>query len=115
MEREGPMDRYLQRLQEAVTSAMSGMTLEDLQRHPEGKWSAAEILEHLFLTYTATVKGFEHCLAAGKPLARSPRLKDRVVTVIAMRAGYLGRKRQAPKFTRPRGMAAERVVAEIVP
>ena len=69
------MDSYLQRLQQAIESATRGMTIEDLTRHPEGKWSAAEILEHLFLTYTGTIKGFERCLAAGKPLARSPRLK----------------------------------------
>jgi hypothetical protein len=109
------MDSHLQRLREAIESATRGMTIEDLNHHPEGKWSTAEILEHLYLSYTGTVKGFERCLAAGKPLARSPHLKDRVVAVIAVEAGYLGRKRQAPKNTRPRGMAAEKVVAEIAP
>ncbi len=106
---------YLQRLQQAIESAISGMTIEDLKRHPEGKWSTAEILEHLFLSYTATVKGFELCLTAGKPLARSPRLKDRLATAIAVGAGYLPGKRQAPNFTRQRGLAAEKLLAEIGP
>ena len=109
------MDSYMQRLQQAIESATRGMTIEDLTRHPEGKWSPAEILEHLFLTYTGTIKGFERCLAAGKPLARSPRLKDRLFTVISVEAGYLPGPRQAPNNTRPRGMAAEKVVAEIGP
>ncbi len=50
------MDFYLQRLQEALTTATRGMTIEDLTRHPEGKWNTAEVLEHLYLTYTCTVK-----------------------------------------------------------
>ena len=56
------MDAYLQRLQEAIASATHGMTAEDLRRHPEGKWSTAEVLEHLYLTYTGTTKAFERCL-----------------------------------------------------
>jgi hypothetical protein len=109
------MDSHLHRLREAIESATRSMTIEDLKRHPEGKWSTAEILEHLFLTYTATVKGFERCLAAGKPLARVPGLKERLVASIALEAGYLGRKRQAPNNTCPRGMAAQKVVTEIGP
>jgi hypothetical protein len=109
------MDSYLQRLQQAIESATRGMTTEDLTRHPEGKWSAAEILEHLLLTYTGTIKGFERCLAAGKPLARPPRLKDRLFTAISVEAGYLPGPRQAPKNTVPRGMPAEKVVAEMGP
>ena len=109
------MDSYLQRLQDALTSATRGMTFEDLARHPEGKWSAAEVLEHLYLTYTRTLKGFERCLAAGKPLARSPRPKERLSVAVVLGAGYMPGGRQAPSNTRPRGMPAEKVVAEIGP
>jgi len=109
------MDSYLQSLLEAITSATRGMTTEDLTRHPEGKWSAAEVLEHLYLTYTGTVKGFERCLAAGRPLASSPTLKQRVSIAVVTGMGYFPEGRQAPERTRPRGMAAEKVVAEIGP
>jgi len=109
------MDLYLQRLQEAITSATRGMTTEDLTRHPEGKWSAAEVLEHLYLTYSGTVKGFERCLAAGRPLGSSPTLKQRVSVAVVTGVGYFPEGRQAPERTRPRGMAAEKVVAEIGP
>ena len=67
----GAMDSYLERLQQAIASATRGMTSDELTRHAEGKWCVAEILEHLYLTYTGTQKAFERCLKAGKPLARS--------------------------------------------
>ncbi len=70
------MDSHLQRLQQAIADTTEGMTSEDLTRHPAGKWSATEVLEHLYLTYSGSVKGFERCLATGKPLARSPKFKD---------------------------------------
>ena len=60
------MDSHLTRLQNAIASATQGMTTADLTRHSNGKWSAAEVLEHLYLTYTGTGKAFERCLAAGK-------------------------------------------------
>src|SRR5947207_10653414 len=69
----GVMDSYLHRLQQAITSATRGMTIEQLTSRAEGKWSAAEILEHLYLTYSGTVKGMERCLQLGKPLAVSQR------------------------------------------
>ena len=81
------LDSYLRRLQEAVASATHGMTVEEFTRHPEGKWSAGEVLEHLSLTYSGTVKGFERCLQAGKPLARRSTLKDRVAAALVVEYG----------------------------
>ena len=63
------MDPRLQKLQAEIASAVAAMSPEQLTAHPPGKWCAAEILEHLYLTYTGTVKGFERVVEAGKPLA----------------------------------------------
>jgi len=93
------MDSCLERLLNAITSATRGMTVEELTRHPEGKWSSAEILEHLYLTYTGTVKGFERCCEAGKPLASSLRLKQRLAIAVVIEAGYFPAGRQAPERT----------------
>jgi len=109
------MDAYLQRLQEAIASVTHGMSAEDLGRHPEGKWSAAEVLEHLYLTYTGTVKGFERVLHEGKPLARTPMLKDRMRTFVVTGLGHLPEGRKAPERTQPRGMLADEVRREIGP
>jgi hypothetical protein len=109
------MDAYLQRLQEAIASATRGMTTEDLRRHPEGKWSVAEVLEHLYLTYAGTVKGFERVLQAGKPLARNPVLMDRMKTFVVTGLGHMPEGRKAPGPTQPCGMPADEVRREIGP
>jgi hypothetical protein len=109
------MDAYLQRLQDAIASATRGMTAEDLTRHPEGKWSTAEVLEHLYLTYSGTVKGFERVLEAGKPLARTALLKDRMRVFLVTGLGRLPEGRKAPERLQPRGMTADEVTREIGP
>lgn len=110
------MDQYLQRLHDAISSATQGMTMEDLKRHPEeGKWCAAEVLEHLYLTYLGTEKGFQRCLAAGKPMATSPTLKQRVRTLAVTGVGYFPGGRKSPEQVAPRGVDAERFAVEICP
>jgi hypothetical protein len=109
------MDAYLQRLQEAIASATRDMSAEDLQRHPEGKWSTAEVLEHLYLTYTGTTKAFERCLQAGEPQARTPMLMDRMRAFVVTGLGHLPEGRKSPKHALPRGMAVEEVVRDIGP
>jgi hypothetical protein len=109
------MDAYLQRLQEAITSATRGMTVEDLRRHPEGKWSTTEVLEHLYLTYTGTVKAFERVLQEGKPLARPPLLQDRMRTFVVTGLGHLPEGRKSPERALPRGMQPDEVTREIGP
>jgi Protein of unknown function (DUF1569) len=106
------MDFYLQRLQNAIASATEGMSAESLLRHPEGKWCTAEILEHLYLTYTGTIKGFERCLEAGQPLARVPTWKDRVRTFVVVGLGHVPEGRKAPKNTTPRGLSPDEVLAQ---
>jgi hypothetical protein len=53
------VDPRLRRLQDEIAAIIDGLTAEQLSRHPPGKWCASEVLEHLYLTYTGTVKGFE--------------------------------------------------------
>ena len=109
------MDFYLQRLQNAISSATAGMNADALARRPGAdKWSIAEILEHLYLTYTGTIKGFEKCLEARKPLARVPTLQDRMRTAVVVKCGYLPEGRKAPQNAVPRGLPPERVLSEVV-
>jgi hypothetical protein len=109
------MHSDLQRLHEAIASAIDGMSLGDLTRHPEGKWSAAEVLEHLYLTYRGTVKGLERCLQQGKPLARTPNFPDRVKALVVVGLGYMPEGRRAVERTTPRGTPAEEVVRNLRP
>lgn len=109
------MDSYLERLKRAIASATEGMSAEELTRHAEGKWSVAEILEHLYLSYTGTIKGCQRCLEAGKPLATSTTLPQRVKAFVVVGIGKFPPGRKAPKNTQPKGIPFEKIVADIGP
>jgi hypothetical protein len=102
-------------LQEEIAAAVAGLSAEQLIRHPPGKWCAAEVLEHLYLTYTGPVKGFERVAEAGKPLATTQTWTQRGRTLIVVALGYLPSGREAPPVARPRGLPPEKVLAEIGP
>ena len=107
------MDPALNRLQQEIAAAVAGMSSESLSWHPPGNWCAGEILEHLYLSYTGTAKGFERVAAAGKSLATTSTWTQRSQTLIVVVLGYMPSGRKAPSVTRPRGLPAERVLAEI--
>ncbi len=109
------MDPGLQKLQDAIAAAVAELSAEQLSWHPPGKWCAAEVLEHLYLTYTGTVKGFERVAAAGKPLATTQTWAQRGRTLVVVGFGYLPSGREAPAVARPRGLSPEKVLAEIGP
>ena len=109
------MDPHLQRLQKEIAAAVAGLTPEQLRQHRPGKWCTAEILEHLYLTYTGTLKGFERVVEAGKALATTQTWKQRGQTLVVIQFGYLPSGRDAPAVARPRGLAPEKVLAEIGP
>jgi hypothetical protein len=100
------MDSSLEKLKQALEAAVEGMTTGQLTLHSAGQWSAAEILEHLYLTYAGTIKGFERVISAGKPLATKATMKHRVRNLVVTGLGHMPSGRQAPEMTRPRGMAA---------
>lgn len=107
------MNPHLQRLQVAIESATRDMSEADLTRHPsEGKWSAAEILEHLSLTYKGTSKNMERSLTAGKPLGGKPTVKQRLIDVLVLDLGYLPTGRNSPDGAKPKGMPGNQVLGE---
>ncbi len=107
------MDFYVQSLREALERATEGLTPEQLERRPGEKWSAAQILEHLSLTYSGTIKGMEKCLAAGKSLATSPTVKQRVAAAVVVGLGHMPEGRKAPERSMPRGLPASHVLPQI--
>lgn len=109
------MDSYLEHLQQAISAATRDMTEEELERQPQGKWSVAEVLEHLYLTYTGTIRGFQRCVTAGKPLATAPTFKQRVFKLVVVNAGYMPSGVKAPGMTVPTGAAPDRVLQQVIP
>ena len=106
------MDSHLQELKRTLESAVEGMSSEQLSWHPASKWSASEVLEHLYLTYTGTIKGFEKVLQAGKPLATRASMKQRWRTLVVIGFNYLPSGRKAPAVTEPKGLPADKVRKE---
>jgi hypothetical protein len=109
------MDPHLNRLQQEIESAIAGMSAEESSWHPPGKWSVAEILEHLYLTYTGTVKGLQRVVDAGRTLATPTTWKQRGRIFVVVRLGYMPPGLESPAVARPRGIAPEKVLAEILP
>ena len=103
------MDSRLEHLKQALESAVEGMPSEQLSWHPVGKWCAAEVLEHLYLTYTGTIRGFEKVVAAGKPLATRASLRQRVRSLVVLGLGHMPEGRTAPANTQPKGLGAEKM------
>ena len=107
------MNIYLQHIQGAIAEATRGMNAELLTRHPEGKWSVAEILEHLDRTYKTTIPHLQKCLDAGQPTAGHPTLAQRVAVGIVVRAGYMPGGRKAPEYAVPRGLPPDEVLRNL--
>src|SRR5258706_3677217 len=108
------MDSNLAQLQRLLASSIRDMTPEQLTCHPEGKWSPAQILEHLNLTYVGTIKGLQRCLESGAPSASSDRGRMRWQRLIVVRVGYFPQGRKSPERVLPRGTPAQQVTAEIL-
>ncbi len=108
------MDPHLQRLHDKIRSVATTLNSEQLTWHPPGKWSAEEILEHLYLTYSGSIKGFVRALESGGTCSR-PSLKQRAGAFMVLELGYFPEGVQAPAFTRPKGYSSQTVLTGIGP
>jgi hypothetical protein len=105
------MDSYLQQTFDAIEQATAGITADELAWHPEGKWSAAEILEHLTLTYSGTAKGMQRVLSADGNGAQQRTLKNRLFAFVVTGIGYMPTGRKSPAMVVPAGTQADPVGA----
>jgi hypothetical protein len=100
-------------LSNELTKVINGMSIQDLSRHREGKWSSAEILDHLNLTYRGTIKNCERCLAAGKSGASVDRQSKRWQRRVLIWLGYVPSGRKSPERALPRGTPIAQLTTEI--
>src|ERR1700690_483096 len=108
------MHSKLTQLRSILADALRDLTPEKLTRHPEGKWSPAQILEHLNISYTGTIKGFERCLQSGATQASPDRVRMRWPRIVVVNVGYFPPGRKSPERALPRGAPPEKVTAEIL-
>jgi hypothetical protein len=78
------------------------MSKADWHHAPSGKWSCAQIFEHLLLSYAATTQGTLHAMESGKPLGGRPTLRDRMRTFYVAGLGLLPSGRTAPQHVTPK-------------
>ncbi len=109
------MNSYLERLRRELEDAIGNASASDLARAPAEKWSTAQILEHLLLTYKNTNRGLAKCMEQGRPLATKPTLKDRLATAMVVNLGYLPEGRKAPERTVPQGMSPDALQTAFTP
>ena len=107
------MDPHLAKLERHIAAALAGLSPEQLARGVPGKWSAAEIIEHLYLTYTGTLKGLGRVLEQEKSLASKATWSDRGKAFIVVNLGYMPQGRKSPKMALPRGTPAEKVLRDV--
>lgn len=94
-----PELQQIRREVERVTQDQSDATWHDA---PAGKWSCAQILEHLLLSFTGTTKGLMNVMDSGRPLGSTATLSDRMKALIVTKFGYLPTGAVASRQTSPK-------------
>lgn len=75
-----------------------------------GKWTTAQIFEHLLLTYTGTSKGVRRVLNSGTVTSATSTLPHRIRTFAVTKLGYMPNGREAFKQIMPSdGLRAESI------
>lgn len=108
------IQEYLDAARAALGQAVAGLDAEAIARPIPGRWSIAEILEHLTLAFTVNAAALEKALASGELRARAPSVTATLLRMLVLDIGYFPRV-QAPETTRPkRTIPADQSVSAIL-
>ena len=94
---EVPVAPELEQIRKEVETATSGWRGPEWQQGPPGKWTAAQILEHLLLTYTGTTKGLRRILDSGERVISDSKLPHRIRKFVVIQLGMMPGGREAFK------------------
>ena len=94
---------HLQQCLAILEDATRGGGAECSVRKDPGRWSVAEVIEHLQRAYRGTAKGFEICLDKQAPIATGQTLKQKLASFVLINLGYFPAGRKAPKHIIPTG------------
>jgi hypothetical protein len=108
------MNRYHQKVLEAIDATTNGMSEADLTRSCGDKWTIARTLEHLALAFDGTARVMAKALQAGRPLGDNPSLKQRAMSTLVVDIGYFPRGREAPKMVVPTGKIGGNEALELI-
>lgn len=105
------MNSDLQRALDLVNGTTRGLSVAQLSRPVPGKWSIAQVLEHLTLAFAGTAGAAERAIAEGTPRVRAPRVKDWLARTLVIDVGYFPRVK-APAEAQPSGAIPPEQVAQ---
>src|SRR5437868_4350477 len=97
------MHAHLLKTRESIDQATDGLTVEEMSWHPDGKWCAAEILEHLALAFGGTARFLRKVAADGKSVASKVTFKQRIGIAVVTRGELIPGGRKAPAGVTPKG------------
>lgn len=98
----------LEQIRREVEAIIRGWSEVQWYRALPGKWTNAQIFEHLLLTYTGTSKGLRRALDNGSVTAGVPTLPHRVRKLVVTRFGYMPTGREAFRQIMPgEGLGAD--------
>jgi hypothetical protein len=103
------MESCLKDLPAVLEAAIGGASPEAMQKAPQGKWNSTQILEHLYLTYTATNQAIAKRLNLGRPTAKAATLRQRLAVFLITGLGYFPEGVKTPEVAVPRGVPPELV------
>ena len=89
------MTPELEQIRQEVERVISGSSELNWRQAPPGKWTSAQIFEHLLLTYTGTTKGLRRVLESGHPLGSSATLPHTVRKFVVTKLGWMPSGRTA--------------------
>jgi hypothetical protein len=108
------MNRYHQRVLDAINTMTQGVSELELTRCAGEKWSIAQTLEHLGLAFGHTAKTMNRALEAGKPIGDKPTIKQRAISALVVGIGYFPEGRPAPKIVVPTGTLDGKAALDLI-
>jgi len=105
------MHHHLQLALEAIDRTTNSLSTDALNLRPPGKWSIAEILEHLTLSYRRGAAGFAKVAESGEPRATRPTFSQSLGRILIVDVAYFP-KAKAPEPTTPTGSIPAESVRE---
>ena len=109
------MDSHLERLRQTIASATRDMSVEELTRQPEGKWSAARSTRASLPDLHRNAEGFRTLPESGEAAGRRSHFQTESGDHRGHRAWLFSQRTEVPRPGFPRGLSAEKIVAEIGP
>ena len=100
------MHSDLMRCHSLLDSSIEGLDDRAAAVRADGRWSIAEIVEHLDRTYTGTSKGLTRCLESGAPRVTADSLKNRIRRLWVVTLGQFPTGIEAPRHVVPSGELA---------